>query len=558
MCVSMDLIFFSSSIRLFLTSTLDNNAANSVAARDRVLDLAASSSYKLALECIDSCTRLHEQCPKPSPQMLPDRVIDCSNPDRPYIVLTGLDGNLRQGKYITLSYIWGGPQPFMSTTQNILTYATHGLEILKFPKTIREAIVATHGLGIRYLWIDALCILQDSDEDKRRQIGMMAMIYRNSFATIIVACGNDVNEGFLYRDRPRKVPDARIPYRCPDGRVGSVWIAIASDTSSGDATRTYYDEMEPVNYRGWCLQERLLSPRSFIYASHTLQYYCQTETVNIGQALCEPSTAMRLPNTVFWPSPRDQSPSIVSTSDQITARRAWLSVIWDYTNRNITVPEDKLVALAGIAEIFHHVYNSEYLAGLWRKTLLLDLLWNTRNSSELQPRLTKYRAPSWSWASIDGLVLSQNFEEKLKPGSYYIVECEILECEVTLGSENMPFGQVLAGTLSLKSHLKEARLEYNSGGISGHVFVHLDSETEPVKIGWAHMDAAEQLIDDIWIIPLMWDRDGVFVEGLVMAAAAAAPLGDCYFRRVGHFTNLYGSRDIRWIENAPKQTITLV
>lgn len=529
---------------LFLTRT-DNNAACFVAARDRVLDVAAPSSYKLALECIDSCKLLHESCPISAPQILPDRVIDCSNPDRPYIVITG--GN-RRGRYIALSYIWGGPQP-LTTTHNITTYVKYGLEILDFPKTIREAILATSCLGVRFLWIDALCILQDSDEDKLIQIRMMAKIYRNSFLTLIAACGNNVNEGFLYQDRPQKVPDARIPYQCPDGRIGSVWIAAVLDARNDDASHSYYDELEPVNYRGWCLQERLLSPRCLIYASHTLQYYCQTETVNIGQALCEPSTSLRLPNTLLWPSSAKQLLPM-PPSDQEKARQAWLSVIFDYTNRNITVPGDKLVALAGIVEEFHRVYNTEYLAGLWQKTLLLDLLWTRSSAYEIWQRPTNYRAPSWSWASIDGLV-EYRYVELKKAKANCIIESEILNCQVLLAREDMPFGAISAATLTLNSHIRKAKLESKSE--SGYVSAQLDSEAEPVKIGWADIDAMEKK-DEVWITPLIWDKEGASVEGLILAATSS----ENYFRRVGHFTNLFGSRDIRWIENAPKQIITLV
>ena len=150
---------------------------------------------------------------------------------------------------------------------------------------IGEVIVVTNGFGIHYLWIDALCILQDSIEDKNQQIGMMWEIYQNSYATIIAASGENVTKGFWHRDWPWTVPDLKIPFRCPDGKVGTVWITAESDTDSGDASQTYYNGMELVNNHRWCLQEWLLSPRCFIYALHTLQYYCQTKMVNIGQAV---------------------------------------------------------------------------------------------------------------------------------------------------------------------------------------------------------------------------------------------------------------------------------
>lgn len=241
------------------------------------------------------------------------------------------------------------------------------------------------------------------------------------------------------------------------------------------------------------------------------------------------------------------------SSDQERARQAWLSVIFDYTNRNITLSGDKLVALAGIVEEFHRVYNTEYIAGLWRKTLLLDLLWTRSSAYEIKPRPTNYRAPSWSWASIDGLVEYQYLEEKTAKANGTI-ECEILSCHVLLAREDMPFGAVSAATLTLNSHIQKAKLE--SKCKSGHVSVQLDSDSEAalVKIGWADIDAMEEK-DEVWLIPFIWDKEGASVEGLILAAASNC---ENYFRRVGRFTNLFGSKDIRWIKNAPRQIITLV
>lgn len=132
-----------------------------------------------------------------------------------------------------------------------------------------------------------------------------------------------------------------------------------------------------------------------------------------------------------------------------------------------------------------------------------------------------------------------------------IIESEILNCQVLLAREDMPFGAISAATLTLNSHTRKAKLESKSE--SGYVSVQLDSEAEPVKIGWADIDAMEKK-DEVWITPLIWDKESASVEGLILAATSS----ENYFRRVGHFTNLFGSRDIRWIENAPKQIITLV
>ncbi|EGN94889.1 hypothetical protein SERLA73DRAFT_187983, partial [Serpula lacrymans var. lacrymans S7.3] len=158
----------------------DDNAACYIAARELVLDVASLASYKLASECIAECTRHHDSCPKPDQTILPTRVIDCSEPNRPKMVIC------TQGSYVALSYVWGETQPY-STTANIDSLVRDGLDIEKLPKTIKDAILSTCRLGLRYLWIDAFCILQDSRKDKNREIRQMRRIYRDAYVTIVAA-----------------------------------------------------------------------------------------------------------------------------------------------------------------------------------------------------------------------------------------------------------------------------------------------------------------------------------------------------------------------------------
>jgi hypothetical protein len=103
---------------------------------------------------------------------------------------------------------------------------------------------------------------------------------------------------------------------------------------------------------------------------------------------------------------------------------------------------DKLVVLAGIVEQFHLVYNSKYLKGLWQKTLLLHLFWYN-NSYKLKWQPTEYCTHFWSWASIDGHVISPNFKQELEPGMHNIIKCEVLDCQVTLASQDMPLARYL-------------------------------------------------------------------------------------------------------------------
>ncbi|RYP59861.1 hypothetical protein DL770_010128 [Monosporascus sp. CRB-9-2] len=531
---------------------VDDNAAKFVKARERITDISSPESYQLALECLDNCIRTHHaQCPPPqTAAFLPDRVIDCSNVRNPKIVLTG--GN-QHGLYVTLSYVWGGQQP-MTTTKNIDKYVTEGLQISEFPQTIQDAILVTHNIGQRYLWIDALCILQDSVQDKNRQLGQMRYIYRNAYLTINAACAKSSHEGFLHRFRPQKVPNAKIPYRCPDGMLGSIWIAEQFDTNARDASHSYWDELEPITYRGWCLQEKLLPPRSLIYASDTLKYYCQTETVNIGHALCEPSTGRRLPSAAYRPTePNTTKPS---ESDRVAYRQAWLAVVFMYTFRNISVPSDRLVALAGVAEQFHLVYNDQYLAGLWRRTLLFDLLWESSSAiGRPQPRPKGYRAPSWSWASIDGLINAEyRVDELVLPPALdtalvRICQVNIIDCQVNVASEEAPFGEVTGGILKLKGLMKEVFL-----GESGSVLSAYPNH-ESKEIGYVSFDADEERQGPIHVVPALWDARGSFVMGLVLATADA---DQPTYKRVGRFQNRNSVADLMWLEGLCEQEIVVV
>ncbi|KAF4597900.1 hypothetical protein AB1N83_011759 [Pleurotus pulmonarius] len=437
-------------------------AAKHIAARERITDVATPESFRLAQACMDKCVQSHSDCPKPNlATLLPDRVIDCSNVDRPLITLT--NGILR-GTYITLSYVWGGKQP-MTTTCNIAEYTTLGIDASALPQTVRDAISVTHSLGQRYLWIDALCILQDSDQDKARQLGDMGRIYRDSYLTINAACAANTWEGFLHKPRPQRVPTARLPYRSADDPavVGTINVAHVSETDSGDASRTYWDEMEPISHRGWTLQERLLPPRSLIYASDTLKYHCQTEVVSIGGALCEPTTAMRLPKA-FLPQPDPAATGsgpgtrVLSAEERKTARQAWLSVVFVYTLRSISFESDKLPAVGGVAEQFAKVTGHAYLAGLWRESLLFDLLWSVEDDDGTtadKRRPQTYRAPSWSWASVNGLISAAFLEETALAVGVELKQAEVVNCWVKPAAKNVPFGEVTDGVLRLRGCRRE-------------------------------------------------------------------------------------------------------
>ncbi|KAG1804418.1 heterokaryon incompatibility protein-domain-containing protein [Suillus subaureus] len=144
-----------------------------------------------------------------------------------------------QGFYAALSYVWGEPQPHSVCTTKLSTYL-ESIDILLLPKTIRDAIFCTYSLNLRYLWVDTLCILQDLNEDKQREIPQMCDIYRCAYVTIIAASSHKVSEGFLHN---RKKPvETLLPFWCPDGRLGTISV----DESDGSARTLSSNDVEAL------------------------------------------------------------------------------------------------------------------------------------------------------------------------------------------------------------------------------------------------------------------------------------------------------------------------
>ncbi|KAF9456486.1 heterokaryon incompatibility protein-domain-containing protein, partial [Collybia nuda] len=336
----------------------------------------------------------HEHCLKAEETYLPTRVIDCSDPSKPRLVETH-----RQIKahYCALSYVWGGEQNQKTTTTNVSTYLREGLPTL--PQTIADAVLATHKLGIRYLWVDALCIIQDSNEDKGKELADMGRIYLDAYLALSILSTFRANGGFL--------PDERAPVALPfytstkSDNPECMWLkycVVYPNPRKGfktDTTPIY----APLDERAWCLQESTLSPRRLIFQIPYVEYECRSFSESLTKGALQSEGKIAHPMNDYILFPKQASNDDISNIDEL--RDHWGSILAGYTGCKITVPADKLVALAGVAEIFQSRFNDDYIAGLWRKTLLDDLLWRVFGPG---CRPAEYRAPTWSWASVDGSI----------------------------------------------------------------------------------------------------------------------------------------------------------
>ncbi|KAI0325302.1 HET-domain-containing protein [Cubamyces sp. BRFM 1775] len=569
-------------------TTEDSPAAIWIQGRLRIPHVGAPRVLALARACVEQCICDHEQCRTIAPPpteftSLPSRLIDCSTFFCIRVVET--NGNIRSEPYIALSYVWGDDQPYRTTKGNLASYTKHGIDYSILPQTIRDAIRVTRTMGVRFLWLDSLCIVQDSQEDKHRELARMRDVYRHAYLTIDAASARSVNEGFLENQRPLD-PEHTLPFVCPrdstrsslegKGLVGEIYLS--SQYYVHEATMDLHTRGDkpgelPQSHtarRAWCLQETLLSTRSLVFTSETVQLRCYTQTQNVGGASHDPEFDLpRLPGAVFHPDRQiDIAPD--DSEGRRSIRESWYRIVEDYTNRSLSYPSDKLIAFAGVAELYARALRSDYLAGLWRNTLLLDLLWQRRSgASSSTSRCGGYRAPSWSWACVDGPVAF--FTHQVRSNTEALAE--VVECRVTLQEENLPFGPVGGGSLFLSATCLRYRRRADADGCY-RSFRQLAVAMEPSEVGRAQpsplasdeatvlgifsapnelsvtiqfdCEAEDNTLPEVWVIPLML-FDGWQVIGIAVTPAegdtwrsAAARLGESagtsgreVYRRVG-------------------------
>ncbi|KAI0325001.1 HET-domain-containing protein [Cubamyces sp. BRFM 1775] len=409
-----------------------------------------------AKTCIEECVRNHPQCQAITPYPigaapLPTRLIDCSDPGCLRLVET--DPGTR-GTYVVLSYVWGEDQPHLTTKANLSLYKVR-IDPAILPQTLLDAVGVTRALGVYLLWIDGLCIVQDSEKDIHHELARMRDVYRHAFVTIDAGSAARVSEGFLQDRTLDPMPDAVLPFICFPGNsaersageaaVGMIYLA-EKRLMDGTLHDSEVVDGKPRSHtvsRGWCLQERLLSTRSLVFTSQTLQLRCHTETQNVGGADHNgDGDVPRLPDAVFHPD-RHVAPG---SNEWKRVYERWWRIVEDYTRRKLTNPSDKLIAISALAEMFAPTLGPDYLAGLWRRTLIFDLLWSCGSPCSLEP--TEYRAPSWSWAYTNmGVSWWDDW------GTGVPVFAEVIRCTVTLQNHNLPFGPVTGASLILRSSL---------------------------------------------------------------------------------------------------------
>ncbi|KAI9148350.1 hypothetical protein HJFPF1_12181 [Paramyrothecium foliicola] len=411
--------------------------------------------------------------------------------------------------YAALSHRWGESTKACVTTQANLAARLEGFEFSQLCQTFKDAIMVTREMGIRYIWIDSLCIVQDSKEDWENESQIMGDVYLHAIVTLAAHSFGEANAHGYLQGNSSDI----------DGGAGFLDGALAAegelpvllghlDEAQGPtyvyAQRRRMFEVDISNSqlssRGWILQERLLSPR-LVHFFHSQLYY-ESRYFNIVRA--EDRTPALLDPDKLREFVTKQENKEGSTPFE------WFKIVERFSACQLTQSSDKLIALAGLAKQFQRTSKQEYVAGIWADRAIKGLMWIAKGEPLIRRR---GRAPSWSWASVDGHI---KYPSILFDRPFKVVPEMMLQSILRTSLEepkHLPGAEAdNAEALFVKGHLKEVTLGSHcraetaelirSAPIANNLLPELDRRgtyrdifnASDALIGWASLDKDENIV----------------------------------------------------------------
>ncbi|KAJ4317806.1 hypothetical protein N0V84_007168 [Fusarium piperis] len=385
---------------------------------------------------MDSCVS-HDHI-NPQNTFIPDRLIEVGA-DRLRLVLTKemVNPPSQIPHYIALTYCWG-PEPHagkqLKTTSLNLSQHLQAIPESLLPQAIQDSVTLARALSIPFLWVDALCILQDVSTDWDKQCAVMERIYGNAHVTVAAAASSNCEQGYLQRTDRIIIPPSNDRF-----------LTFAAYSPLYKASIDEELPISPWLERGWTFQERITSTRLLMFSKRNIHFKCPSFSESMGR---EPD----MYDTDFHMLGRDK----LVPSDKLRTYKEWDDTVSQLNpdRAHFTRETDLLPSVAGLAALFQKQLDDEYLAGLWKNDLHRGLHWHLMGASEtsyqtLLRNLKKpvpYIAPSWSWASRRSYFLF-NLDHPNLIGDCRPEYTDLVPTITPRGSTE--FGEVSDGTLEM-------------------------------------------------------------------------------------------------------------
>lgn len=440
-----------------------------------------------------NCIANHAQCNRKrlerGGQWYPTRLLKLSRwTNKAQLVITAEERP--NTPYVTLSHCWGKAD-FIQLTRSTFEEFRKDIPYGQLSKTFQDAVSVARNFGIYYIWIDSLCIIQQEEslEDWKLEAPKMDKIYSNAILNISATGAQDSSKGLFF---PRQADSMLLPEIRLDWQH-TFKISIRFTILDYD----YWKNLaisQPLIRRAWVVQERLLARRVLHFGSNQLFWEC-----------AEQDASEHFP--MGMPPPLLLSGSLFKSFDRIVeldvdqehpspAHAVWQRALRSFTKAQLTKSEDKLIALGGIASELGSKFSYNYIAGLWKDYMATELLWYVDNDTFAQ-RYKEYRAPSFSWASINGAVI---------PGEWQTnnILIEVTGADVMTETSN-PFGSVKYGSVTLQGTVKQAWLLPNLLHTQEHYVPRNARSRLPIRQDYGHigtLHADSMASNQRWVVVL--------------------------------------------------------
>ncbi|KAK4183074.1 heterokaryon incompatibility protein-domain-containing protein [Podospora australis] len=436
---------------------------------------------EFAAQSLQKCVENHS-CTPPIPPSMPTRLLYIQVIDGMYAVHIVTD--VSPQPYVTLSHCWGPSFPggVTTTIENLEArmMPTCGISWELLPQTFRDAVALTERLGFQYLWIDALCIIQNSSADWMTESARMYDVYNHCTLMLSADASPDSGTGMFRASNmswnswsalpaplsSTSSPDEQIVWRDQGVRAMHGMVHGITLPALAYRPRENLFHQRPLTTRAWCYQEHRLARRVLHLAVDEALWDC---TGGILKCQCGELGPGKHEYGVFaWQ--RTLADRECSITDKHTL---WMNTVYNYTERDLTVWTDRLPALSGLAKQFlvkttskelgpnledvearrpfKEINLGTYLAGIWSSSLPLGLCWHAANipGKRLSDLSGKYIAPSWSWASVSGNVNwnTDTFQPR----------CKVLDYRRDLAGPD-PTGSISSGEICLEASIIPLKL----------------------------------------------------------------------------------------------------
>jgi hypothetical protein len=425
--------------------------------------------------------------------------------------------------YAALSYCWGDDGKLGCCTKETLDQKRRGIPVDTLPRTIQDGILMTRKLGIQYLWVDRLCIVQDDEEMKKLELRKMADVFSNAWLVIAAARAASSLEGFLH-DYPAHGTVCQIPFNTNGGTPGHVLLYDHEISNKLE---------EELDTRAWTLEEDAVSIRLLRFGSKQVEWDCSEAAwrdsgIPLARILGRGTFAGKARQLVLKDDLSKQQQWARFKTPKAVATNSWYQSLMDYGARKLEKQSDRLPAFSAFAKLMG-IYldydpQSSYWAGLWEDGFHYQLLW-FRCRDALLSRSIESNAPTWSWASQP-----RRFKyayPSFDDGGELTMQ-DVKYTKHLIDPEN-PFGGVHSGRLDLLGYMAKVKWTGEAFQFAKDGRFSLAESHRTDAIVWDGLSSPVHGF--VWCLEVLkyanWSN---WRRGLILEE-----IGDSLFKRVGYF-----------------------